>query len=354
MARAAYCWQAPWAYIDEPLRDRLVAGIERTFGCQYSLDFLDEQFLRVQRGAPSYWLCSEQELASFINSRHLELQGHFGINDTIGTTYIQQAPLSMSRDQHIFLSWIEQISAEGGYPRVTSTKLARIKLLERADDRKTFPHFRALPAAVRLRIHDLTMLPRAANDGRDAVPQPPITMVSRQLRLETIPLFYQNQKITIRLHHHGPNEHQRTGGLTLDQEIVRYLTSQVGANLMLIRRLAVSATLPLGKKGEKQRTCKECVCFVRCDIDLDARDGVERQLIVDVASKDQTRGHDDNGLNGAVQRVLRTIAGRGAGRIRRDDFFTLSRVVEEAMFFGARPIALQCCDACVEVRLEAK
>lgn len=81
MSCATRCWQAPLAYLDEPLWEKLQFGIRQTFGRQFSLDFFDEQHLRLQRGLLCYWLCSEHELGWFVQSRRLELQGIFGIND---------------------------------------------------------------------------------------------------------------------------------------------------------------------------------------------------------------------------------------------------------------------------------
>ncbi|KAK4626025.1 uncharacterized protein CLAFUR5_05472 [Fulvia fulva] len=138
----------------------------------------------------------------------------------------QRAPLEHT------LRYIEHVAAQGGRPRVSATKLAYIKLLERADDLRTFPTFSALPAVVRMRIYGLAMQPNAATEGMDAVPQPPISMVSRLLRYETLPLFYQNQKIGVQLRHQGPTPQLPNGGFIMDQRIARYLASQARESLM--------------------------------------------------------------------------------------------------------------------------
>lgn len=75
---------------------------------------------------------------------------------------------------------------------------------------------------------------------------------------------------------------------------------------------------------------------------------VEQHLVVTVESR---LGHDRGRILVAAQGVLRTINSRIDGRLRPEDVFALNRVFEEACFSGARPMALQCCNSCLKVRM---
>jgi len=71
--------------------------------------------------------------------------------------------------------------------KVTSaSRLARA--LENADDLATFPRFLDLPAEIRNIIYELHFYDFDPFRGQHA--QPPLTLASRQLRLEALPLFY--------------------------------------------------------------------------------------------------------------------------------------------------------------------
>lgn len=75
----------------------------------------------------------------------------------------------------------------------TTTKPQLISALEKADEDRTFLRFMDLPPELRTRIYDFYFEPlhRVRWDVAPyTIPPPPITIVSKQLRLESHPLFY--------------------------------------------------------------------------------------------------------------------------------------------------------------------
>lgn len=75
-----------------------------------------------------------------------------------------------------------------GLPAKATTASRLARALETADDLATFPRFLDLPAELRNAIYELHFHGFDSSSGENV--QPPLTMASRQLRSETLPLFY--------------------------------------------------------------------------------------------------------------------------------------------------------------------
>ena len=75
-----------------------------------------------------------------------------------------------------------------GLPAKATTASRLARALETADDLATFPRFLDLPAELRNAIYELHFHGFDSFNGEHV--QPPLTMASRQLRSETLPLFY--------------------------------------------------------------------------------------------------------------------------------------------------------------------
>lgn len=75
-----------------------------------------------------------------------------------------------------------------GLPAKATTASRLARALETADDLATFPRFLDLPAELRNAIYELHFHGFDSFSGEHV--QPPLTMASRQLRSETLPLFY--------------------------------------------------------------------------------------------------------------------------------------------------------------------
>lgn len=107
---------------------------------------------RCQRGLLPYQKCNVEELRSFCEARHLTTKAE------------------------------------------TVSGLA--KALEKADDQATFPKFFALPAELRNTIYELHA--RSLGDVPGVHQQPPLTVASKQLRHEALPLFYERATFAFR------------------------------------------------------------------------------------------------------------------------------------------------------------
>lgn len=75
-----------------------------------------------------------------------------------------------------------------GLPTKATTASGLIRALEKADDLATFPRFFDLPPEIRNVIYELHFNDFDTFTEKHA--QPPLTLASRQLRLEALPLFY--------------------------------------------------------------------------------------------------------------------------------------------------------------------
>lgn len=107
---------------------------------------------RSDRGLLNYETCHSEDLKTFVQQRHL-------------TAADEQGVLRLD------------------------TKRKLVTLLEQVDEDTTFPRLLELPAELRDRIYELHITDIVTNvDG--ASNQPPLTLVCRQLRNETLPIFY--------------------------------------------------------------------------------------------------------------------------------------------------------------------
>lgn len=75
-----------------------------------------------------------------------------------------------------------------GLPTKATTASGLARALERADDLATFPRFFDLPAEIRNVIYELHF--DDFEPFEEKFVQPPLTLASRQLRSEALPLFY--------------------------------------------------------------------------------------------------------------------------------------------------------------------
>lgn len=115
---------------------------------------IGELYVRDQRGFISYDALAVNELLQFYHAR------------------IRDMPLG------------GQTLLKAGKP----SKADLVKVLEEADANSSFHHFSDLPAELRVRVYTLYF---GSIGVLDRPAQPPITMVSRLLRKEALPVFYQ-------------------------------------------------------------------------------------------------------------------------------------------------------------------
>lgn len=143
---------------------------------------------RAERGSLSYDTCSERELLRFIKDRKLT-----------------------------------------GLPHERNAGKGRlISFLEQADDYATFNSFVSLPVELRMVVYDhhFASLPIVALPV-----QPPVSMVSRLLRKETLPAFYQKAHIKFKIKYHGgwepepPYTYERHAGAFLKHPPVGFLAN---------------------------------------------------------------------------------------------------------------------------------
>ena len=98
---------------------------------------------------------------------------------------------------------LQDLAAQRAVPTGTETTLhsreALMELLEKADNEATFERFSELPAELRQMVfsHYFNSLVVRETSYKH---QPPITLVSRTLREESLPLFYERCNFTIRAH----------------------------------------------------------------------------------------------------------------------------------------------------------
>ena len=309
MTGATGCWQLPPPMPGDGPYDSLLARLLSRFDfCSH--EFLDDQLLRAQRGLLCYWLCSEQELERFINRRLFELQRSYSHMHKISSSHVE--------------------------PDMGLTKLSYIKQLQRADDPRTFRQFTALPRDVRLIVYEFAMLSFPAHEDKDAISQPPITQVSRLLRSESLPLFYQTMRIKIRL---IPSH----GRFHMNTRTAQWLSAQTKERLMRVRRLAYCADLPEGHHSSNNTRCSKCEHELYVEINLDQHKP-EKQLgimIVDGFRRSKETYHCLR-LSSAVQRFLMALKSRDDGRLLHKDFTALMEIVGKAMYCGDHIGSLWC------------
>lgn len=116
---------------------------------QYSPPNTDQQAIRDERGLLRYESCSLDELLRFMKDRHIP---------------------ELYTGDHL-------------------TKAIAVIVLGRADEEAQYTLFLDLPAELRLRIYEIHLQDVASNVSA-SVHQPPVTLVSRSLRSESLPVFY--------------------------------------------------------------------------------------------------------------------------------------------------------------------
>ena len=89
-----------------------------------------------------------------------------------------------------------------GLPAKATTASRLARALEKADDLATFPRFLDLPAEIRNIIYELHFHDFDPFRGQHA--QPPLTLASKQLRSEALPLFTTAQHLNCLQQPQGP------------------------------------------------------------------------------------------------------------------------------------------------------
>ena len=127
---------------------------------------LQESLLRAQLGQTSYVECSNAELRAFIAARKIEIEA--------------------------FIT-----------PGTLGLRSQLIKRLDYADQNPTFPKFMSLPPELRNRIYEMHF---ASFEHRIPAPvQPPLTLVSSQVRQETVQMFYRICSFSLIFYNTSPN-----------------------------------------------------------------------------------------------------------------------------------------------------
>lgn len=119
------------------------------------------------------------------------------------------------------------------------TVLGLARRLEKADDDSTFPRFLELPPEIRNLIYECHFAAYEAINHKHY--QPPITLASRQMRGESLPLFY--KCATFEWHFTAYNRHGRDPRFT---PASRGLTMMPAAKLCQIKRFKVVWNLRYG------------------------------------------------------------------------------------------------------------
>ena len=150
------------------------------------------------RGLLNYERCTIAELETFINARRLNLPGEETYHVPDPTRVFE---LRNTRDR-------PQRSQERAkrleVTRAKAKKAAYIKVLHDADEAVVFDRFEELPAEVRIIVfkmyhNDLSTPPRGLPPTLPELPyQSPLTLVSRDLRKEALPSFYEDSTFVLR------------------------------------------------------------------------------------------------------------------------------------------------------------
>ena len=131
------------------------------------------------------------------------------------------------------------------YNAIATTKTASIipknelvQILEKADDEATFERFTELPPELRSRVYELHF--QSFEEPLYAPSQPPITKVSKLLRTESTPLFYQN--VSVRL---WTNPNLQVSHWTKDLPVSQAFVSNTSEeHIPMLRRFCLSCSRP--------------------------------------------------------------------------------------------------------------
>jgi hypothetical protein len=305
---------------------------------------------RKERGFLNYENCTMAELEAFITTRHLDLPSEDSYNAQVDpynaqvqTTHLKlrNTPGRQEHTRNVELRRQEHArNVEAMRPRVK--KAAYIAVLQAADDASVFDMFFDLPPELRTIVYQKyyegfppLVLPH----------QPPLTLASRLLRAEALPIFYEQSSFalsfTVRIYPGQPeppfvvsnNENDRT---------LMTSTDLPSAALSRISRFHLSLTHTAGTRRARNLLWYNLGsrCSGSYDIDLSGSTG---QVLRDNRSSDDWGSSPfwtvrRNRLQPAIMKVLQGILDRpGARNLERDDIEALRRAVWEAMTGWTEP-----------------
>jgi hypothetical protein len=137
-----------------------------------------------------YEECTIEELEAFIATRHLNLPSEDAYR-------IKDLPPTMTlRDSRRRQQQTQERAKEHENTRFKAKKAAYITVLHEADDTAVFDKFLELPPEVRTIVYK-----KHYEDFPDlSLPhQPPLTLASKPLRAEALPIFYEHSTFVLRL-----------------------------------------------------------------------------------------------------------------------------------------------------------
>ncbi|KAK4610446.1 hypothetical protein CLAFUW4_13729 [Fulvia fulva] len=213
-------WKLPYPYLDG------VVGYADRSGCTYTLEhfreFARHYFNRKYLRLFPYEDCSIEDLKRFCEDRKLDIA--YPIQETVMATEYEPVTATMVVTPKLI-------------KRFELYRADFIAQLNTDDDNRTFHGFAKLPPELRVHIYTWLFLSYGEETGGLELPvQPPITRVSRLLRKESLPVFYQTCTFQLRLEHYDtPYIHGEF--CRVPQKAIDYFTSLQPHYLGWIRRL---------------------------------------------------------------------------------------------------------------------
>ncbi|GAB7335026.1 hypothetical protein MBLNU13_g06885t1 [Cladosporium sp. NU13] len=282
---------------------------------------------RKERGLLNYENCSMDELEAFIEARHLIPPDENTYNIQGQTTKVI---FRDTKDRQLRMQkWNEKVEAR----RAGAKKAAYIAVLQEADDNIVLDKFPTLIAELRTTVYkmyfdDLPALPKLPY-------QPPLTLVTKGLRKETLPLFYEQSTFILRLRVRTQNERSTASlhNTAIDPDLLMS-ANLPPASLARISRISLHIShhrtyRPPGWSGTLDDD--EDMSW---EIDLDGKAGV----VIDGDGFFDDYGDETwwvvrrGRMEAAILRVLRDVAARSkAHRLRPGDLEDLREAVQGAL-----------------------
>ncbi|TKA70254.1 hypothetical protein B0A55_07762 [Friedmanniomyces simplex] len=208
-----------------------------------------------------------------------------------------------------------------------NTKEKLLALLDYEDEHPKFERFLQLPPELRNKVYAYHYA-----DFRDRIyapSQPPLSRICRQLRRESLPMFYATCEFELRLQRFSPsyrysNPRPATFRLTVGDRMLLFLHSTDPKHLAAIRRLHISASWKCpGKVWSLYR-----VCIGHGGEYTVEADGALASAALVAAARSVTKGVERR-MTAAVEMVAAKIAARPVeDKVVKDDFFELRRAIE--------------------------
>ncbi|KAK4496628.1 hypothetical protein PRZ48_012608 [Zasmidium cellare] len=247
---------------------------------------------RSDRGLMSYHGLGNDELRGFINARRIQHAGTLK-----------------------------------GESKATGTRL--IHILQRADDNPRFERFSHLAPELRNRIYEYYL-------GSLAQPiyapsQPPLTLTSRLLRQETLPMFYSTSIFVLSF----INTSDSNFRLRIPDQLQLFIHNTLPSHLALIERLIIrvgTRALPTQPPRPQNNRRDDFVSEGAACLEIRARVPLEGTgYRVDGRLRRITHAKGQAAVD-KVRAVLGGVVARpGKGRMTKDDFYALRRAVEEGL-----------------------